>query len=93
MIVIKEKRNRGKTTKLVELLKKDAAFILLVFSQAEAFRIIREFHLEQSQVLSWDYYFVHPEFWGRTVLIDNVDLYLHDRFKSDIYGVSINEGS
>ncbi len=93
MQIIKEKRNCGKTSKLVALLQTDLSRILLVFSAREAFRIIQE-HKEtdlSGRVMSWDYYNAQPELWGRPLLIDNVDMYLQHRFKSGIIGVSINE--
>ena len=93
MIVIKEKRNGGKTSKLVALLQKDLSCILLVFSVGEASRIIcqyREVDLA-GRVMSWDYYLARPELWGRPLLIDNVDIYLQERFKSRVLVVSINE--
>lgn len=97
MIVIKEKRNQGKTEKLVALLEKDISQILLVFSLGEAHRIIAKYDsktfLDLSwRVMTWDYYRATPELWGRPLLIDNVDMFLQYILKSAfINGVSINE--
>lgn len=93
MLVIKEKRNCGKTSKLVGLLQKNLSHILLVFSEREASRIIGEYRAMDlcGRVMSWDYYFTRPDLWGRPLLIDNVDMYLQDRFKAHDIGVSVNE--
>lgn len=93
MIVIKRRRNHGKTSILVALLQKDLSRILLVFSVGEASRIIGEYREMDlaGRVMSWDYYNARPELWGRPLLIDNVDMFLRERFKSDIQAISINE--
>ena len=95
MIVIKEKRNCGKTSKLVALLQKDLSRILLVFSIREAARIIGEYREMDlaGRVMSWDYYNARPVLWGRPLLIDNVEMFLEARFKSRVLGISINEDS
>lgn len=94
MIVIKKKRNEGKTTKLVELLKKTPESILLVHGGGmEASRIIREFDLDREvyrkRVIPWNQYSI----WGinTPILIDNVDLFLQEKFNHRLLGVSINE--
>jgi len=99
IIVIKEKRNGGKTANLVARLEKNPKALLLVFNSSEAYRLKRSFFPKENfrvgvhtrRVMTWDYYFEHPEFYGRPLLIDNVDIYLRDRFKSNDIGVSINE--
>ncbi len=93
MIVIKTKRNCGKTSKLVALLQKDLSRLLLVYSIREASRIIEEYREMDlaGRVMSWDYYNARPELWGRPLLIDNVDMFLQERFKTEIQAVSIND--
>ncbi len=95
MIIIKAKRNKGKTTRLVGLLQKNSKAILLVFNRVEVERIIREYSLKDSEcclrIFSWAHYFIHPELQGLPLLIDNINIYLYEQFRSKIYGVSINE--
>ncbi len=96
MIVIKAKRNCGKTAKLVELLKKNPEALLLVFSWGEAEGIIQNIHPKDDsgcwkRIHPWGYYFSHPELHGRSLLIDNVDLFLREHFRSTDIKVSINE--
>lgn len=99
MIVIHKKRNAGKTTELVEMLKVASdETLLLVANQREARRIVQDYSLENlsNRVISWDHYLAHPELGGvrdRALLIDNVDLFLQEQFIFSIRGVSINEDS
>lgn len=95
MIVIQEKRNGGKTAKLIDLLLANRRALLLVYSEKEATRIIRHIEAEPlgpvaSRVMSWDRYGRSPQLHGRPLLIDNVDIFLRERFHN-IQAVSINE--
>lgn len=95
MKVIHEKRNEGKTTQMVEMLKTIPDALLLVCNHAEAQRIVRDFGLVEiaKRIITWDRYFARPELWDAALLIDNVDLFLQERFKFSILGVSINADS
>ena len=93
MIVIKRERNKGKTTKLVQLLIQTPEAILLVHGSMEAHRILREFDLPEEynrRIIPWHSF--NPHGVGTPVFIDNVDLFLQEKFCMRIAGVSINEG-
>jgi hypothetical protein len=92
MIIIKRCRNKGKTTELVKLLTQTPEAILLVHGSMEAHRILHEFDLPEEynlRIIPWNNF--NPHGAGTPVLIDNVDLFLQERFCMRIAGVSINE--
>lgn len=99
MIVIQTKRNKGKTARLIDILLNDPKAILLVCTSKEAKRIAEQIWPRnpkewQHRVLSWRYYFNHPRITGDIhLLIDNVDLFLQEKFAFQIKAVSINEDS
>lgn len=76
-------RQSGKTTRSVEWLKAGRNRILFVCSWAERDRIIHNYNIPVDQVKVWDN---HPRLQLRglpmdtEVMIDNVDLYLQERF-------------
>ena len=80
MIVIKRKRNEGKTTKLVEILKRTPDAVLLVYNISEAHRIIRVFDLDPKEyrhrVVSWHQSQTHVG-TNYPILIDNVDAFVN----------------
>ena len=83
----------SKTTELVKLLVKTPEAILLVRNSTEARRILQEYDLPNKyhrRVLSWHDY--NPHGAGTPIFIDNVDLFLQEKFCMRIAGVSINEG-
>lgn len=96
MMVVKEKRGRGKTAKLVDLLMNNSESLLLVFSEREREGIIQNIHPKDdsgcwNRIYTWDYYLGHPYLHGRPLLIDNADLFLREHFRSKDIGISINE--
>ena len=99
MIVIKEKRNGGKTVNLICRLEQNPKALMLVLGKQEAYRLRTSFFPGEEpeciscaeRIISWQHYFVHPELWGRPLLIDNVDIFLREHFRSNDIEVSINE--
>lgn len=92
MKVVQTKRNKGKTTKMVELLLENPDAILLVANELAAERVIAEYGIPngKKRVFSWRNY-PKTAIRDNAILIDNADLYLQEEFIFSILGVSINE--
>lgn len=95
MIVIQKNRNCGKTVELVSMLENNPNAVLLVHNGQERIRIIHSFCLTPNQanrIFTWNSY---PKggFQGfnHQILIDNIDLYIQERFDFKVLGVSINK--
>ncbi|KKN12799.1 hypothetical protein LCGC14_1012730 [marine sediment metagenome] len=96
MIVIQTKRNKGKTARLVGLLLSDPKALLLVCTEREASRIRNQVCSRnpkewEHRIMSWGRYFCRSTPTDAHILIDNVDLFLQEKFIFQIKAVSINE--
>ena len=96
MIIIKTKRNKGKTTEMVRLLRENPDAILLVFGRGEILRIVDYYKLNDAdakRIVTWARYRTDPRFIKHEgpLILDNLDLFLETYLhNSNIIGVSIN---
>lgn len=87
-------KGEGKTTKLVELVKKDRQGVLVVNSFTEKTRLMREYELQNDQIIIWhdlnSTYYISND---KSYYIDNVDLILNSLFNFNLKAISLTKES